>query len=182
MQDIIFVTSNKNKLEEFETALRMKLKSMNIDVDEIQTLDVEKVVRDKAIKSYNEIRKPVIVEDTGVYLKNKNGFPGALIKWLVNCLGTEQIALLFKHEPAYFKTAIAYYDGQEMQVFTGELQGHISDQVRGNNGFGLDPVFIPENMKCTLAELPIQEKVRISHRSKALYKFGEYLNNKTTLL
>ena len=78
---------------------------------------------------------------------------------------------------AEFKTCIAYYDGH-LNLFTGVTRGYIAKEIKGKRGFGFDPIFIPENRKKTYAEMTLEEKNSISHRSKAALQFLNYLKKK----
>ena len=88
---MFFVTANKNKLRGFEEILGMKLEQIEIDLEEIQDIEVEKVVEHKALEAYEKVGKPVIVEDTGLYIEAWKGFPGALAKWVDKTIGFENI-------------------------------------------------------------------------------------------
>ena len=73
---------------------------------------------------------------------------------------------------AKFVTTICYYQSpHQIQYFTGELSGSIAEQPEGNNGFGYDPIFIPDGFNQTLGQLSVEIKNRLSHRARALEKF-----------
>lgn len=175
--EFCFVTSNKGKLKEAREILGRKIVAAGIDVEEIQALDVRDVVKDKAIRSYDLMRRPVMVEDTGLYIKGLNGFPGALIKWALKTIGNKGLCEMLgsKNRSAYSETAICLYDGKNAKIFTGRANGSISKSPKGNSGFGWDPIFIPDGRKQTYAEMGSAEKNRISGRSKALKKLKIYL-------
>lgn len=169
---IHFATTNRNKLKEFEQILQMKLKEARIDLDEIQDIEVEKVVEHKAKKAFGKIKKPVIVEDTGLFLKELNGLPGALIKLFEERLSYNQICgLLKKNRKASAKTCIGYCDKTQFKCFTGLIQGEISLTPKGSNGFGWDKIFIPKGHTKTFAQMKQEEKNRLSMRRKALEEF-----------
>lgn len=177
---ICFVTSNENKLREAEDILGLKLEQANIDVREIQSLDVEEVATEKAKEAYKIVKKPVIVEDTGLYIESLNGFPGALIKWVMKSIGNEGICKMVEEDrKALARTCVCFYDGSELKVFTGEIKGRISDRPRGESGFGWDAIFIPEGYEETFAELGMDVKNKISMRRIAFIKLKEYLESKS---
>jgi XTP/dITP diphosphohydrolase len=76
---------------------------------------------------------------------------------------------------ARFRTVIAYIDGKDEHLFEGIVNGSIIDVRRGAEGFGYDPVFVPEGYKDTFAEMPLDGKNKISHRARAFSKFVEYM-------
>ena len=174
---LYFVTSNDNKLREAEQILGKKIEKIDLDIDEIQTIDVEEVVKDKAHKAYDVVKKPVFVEDTGLYFTGMKGFPGALIKWLLKSVGTEGICKAVDgfDRKAVAKASICLYDGKKYNIFTGEVKGSITKKPIGSSNFGWDPVFQPEGYDKTFAEMPAEEKNRISHRKLAFMKMKNFL-------
>ncbi len=173
-----FITSNQNKLREFEQILNKKIEQKNIDLPEIQAIDVKKVVEDKILRAYKITKKPVIVEDTGFYIKSIN-FPGALIKWVLNSIGNKGICNLSKiyGNKAEVETCIGYHDGNNLKIFSGKLTGIIPEKPKGNTNFGWDPVFIPDNYNKTFAQMTEKEKNKISMRLLALNKLKKFLEN-----
>lgn len=180
MKDLFFVTGNPNKAKEAENILGQRINQIDIDIDEIQAIDVEDIVKDKAKRAYQEIKKPVFVEDNGLYLKAWQGFPGALIKWVLKTLGNEKIIQFLGNDDcsASAKVAICLYDGKNFQIFVDEIKGQITTQPRGEHGFGWDPIFQPDGYEKTFAEMTADEKDTISMRKIALEKLKDYLENK----
>jgi len=184
MKNIFFVTSNRNKLREAEAILGIRLNHVNLDIREVQSMNVEDVVKGKAKKAYELIKKPVLVEDTGFYISNANNFPGALVKWVLKTLGTEglcNIASLNKTEKsreATVKTCYCLFDGKRYRLFAGELKGTVPNKPRGTTNFGWDPCFEPKYNnpdKKTFAEMTAQEKNLLSMRKIALEKLRKYI-------
>jgi non-canonical purine NTP pyrophosphatase (RdgB/HAM1 family) len=175
-QDVVLVSSNPNKIREYQELIkdRMKLSFYKSGLPEIQSVDSTEVAQYKIIEAYKLIKRPIIVEDTALHLEAWNGFPGALIKWLEDYLGTQGILDLVenKNRNAQAKCVIAYFDGKEISFFEGVVKGKITEERKGNNkiDFGFDPIFVPEGYDKTFAELG-EEKNKISHRQKALEKF-----------
>jgi len=180
MEELVYVTGNLNKLNESEKILEMKLKHADIDAPEIQAINVSEVVKEKAIYSYNILKKPVVVDDSGLYFNSMKGFPGALIKWLFKSVGNEGIFNIinsFKNKSAYAEVVIGYYDGINFESFSGKIDGEIVKPA-GTNGFGWDAIFkVNENSK-TFAQMTSEEKNLISMRKIALMKFKDFLNKK----
>lgn len=168
---MIFVTSNYQKLKEFESILGIKLNHSDLDLDEIQSVDVEEVVTHKAKQAYELLKEPVVVEDTGLYFEELNGLPGALVKFFIKKLKLNQICSLVKeNRKATAITCIAFFDGQELKIFKGETKGEIALEPKGINGFGWDPIFIPEGYIQTFAEITSEEKEYKFMRKEAIEK------------
>ncbi|MDD4531241.1 MAG: RdgB/HAM1 family non-canonical purine NTP pyrophosphatase [Candidatus Pacebacteria bacterium] len=174
---MIFVTGNHQKLKEFEEILGVKLNHSDLDLEEIQSVSVEEVAGYKARQAYNFLKEPVIVEDTGLCFEGLNGLPGALIKHFVKKLSLDKIcSLLGEDRKARAVTCICYFDGEEIKTFVGETEGDIADKPRGTNGFGWDPIFIPEGYEKTFAELSDEEKTSKFMRKEAIKKLKAFLD------
>lgn len=198
---IVFFTSNNGKFREINYEIckhtqNYSLLMKNIDIPEIQDTSNENVIKDKLnfIKQKmlnNEIEKHnFIVEDTGLYINNMNGFPGALIKYYLDHLRCEGIAKLNGGSKAIAETWIGYWDSNTNTeyYYKGCINGMIAKNVRGLNGFGYDAIFIPDiineydyqNFKYepiknidnkTYAEFTDDEKNKCNMRTIACYKF-----------
>lgn len=178
---LYFVTSNPNKLREAEHITGIKFAHKYLDIDEVQEVDGRKVVEKKAMTAHRLAKAPVIVEDTCFCINALNGFPGALAKWMWASIGAKGICGLmdnYKDRSAYAITYVAFYDGHEMRVFSGRIQGTVSKNPGGKNGFGWDHIFIPEGHSMLFAEMSMEEKSRISMRMKAFLKLRRFLITK----
>ncbi|MEK6952656.1 MAG: XTP/dITP diphosphatase [Nanoarchaeota archaeon] len=176
--ELFFVTGNENKLREASKILGFDVKSAKIDVPEEQEIEVDKIIESKAKAAYEKVKQPVIVEDTGLYFEAMNGFPGALIKWVLKSIGNEGAVKMLNghdHRNAYAKTGIGYFDGENFKIFSGIIKGKISEEPRGKNGFGWDMIFIPENYEKTFAEMTDEEKNNISMRKIAFENLKSFL-------
>ncbi len=179
MKSFFFVTKNKDKIREAEEILGFQIKKADLLVDEIQAVEVERVIEKKAKQAFEKIKKPVICEDSGLYFESWNGLPGALIKIFEERLGQEKICkMLAEKREAKAKSTIGYFDGNEYRDFVGEISGKIAQFPRGNNGFGWDPIFIPQGFDKTFAQMTKEEKNKISMRKIAFNKFKRFLNKK----
>jgi non-canonical purine NTP pyrophosphatase (RdgB/HAM1 family) len=168
---LTFITSSANKLAEVARILGRTLERASLQLEEIQAIDLEPVVRHKAHQAYGHLGRPVLVEDTGLALAAWNGLPGALIKWFLASLGTDGICKLLRGESnraATATTLFAYYDGTDVRVFSGTVQGLVPEMPRGTNGFGWDAIFQPQGSSQTFAEMTPEEKDRFSMRRLAL--------------
>lgn len=179
MKNLTFITGNKNKVREFSEILGFPLKNEPRDLIEIQSVDVKEVTKNKLLDAYIHFERPVLVEDTGVYVDNINGFPGALIKHYFKALGDYTFCEYHEGSKITAQTVIGYYDGEEMEFFVGEVEGVVADIPRGENGFGWDNVFIPVGGEHkTFAEMTADEKNKVSMRKRALDKLKVYLEEK----
>ena len=181
--EICFVTSNKNKFREakniFDSGLtkrRVKLKQKKLEILEIQSLKVKDVVKHKAKKAYEQVRKPVVVEDTALYIKSWKNFPGPFISWVIKTMGIKGICrFVGTDRNATAEACVAYYDGKKMKIFSGKVRGKIARKPMGKKRFDWDRIFIPFGFSRTFAEMRVTEKNRISHRMKAFRKLEKYL-------
>lgn len=174
---MIFVTGNHQKLKEFESILEIKLSHSDLDLDEIQSVDVEEVAIHKVKQAHELLKEPVFVEDTGLYFEELNGLPGALIKFFIKKLTLEQICSLIKeNRKAIAITCIAYFNGAELKIFKGETRGEIAKEPKGTNGFGWDPIFMPEGYSQTFAEITSEEKEGNFMRREAINKFKAFVD------
>lgn len=145
---------------------------------EIQSLSIEEVAIYAAIEAYQHIRRPLIVEDTGLFIPSLNGFPGSLSSLVYSMIGIEGVLVLLKEKTdrtAFFETTVAYFDGQQLKTFKGKVEGVILDSPRGEMGFGFDPIFSPsERYPLSFAQMSLEDKNTISHRAQAFRKFAEW--------
>ncbi len=168
---LTFITSSANKLSEVERILGRPLTQASLPLEEIQAIDLEPVVRHKAHQAYDQLGRPVLVEDTGLAFTAWNGLPGALIKWFLRALGPNGICKLLRDETnraATATTLFAYYDGTDYHIFSGTVTGVVPEAPRGTNGFGWDAIFQPSSSERTFAEMTPEEKDCFSMRRLAL--------------
>lgn len=164
------VTGNRNKLIEAERILDKSLACEPLDLPEIQSLDLLEVLRAKGEDAWRRLRRPVVVEETGLDLAAMGGFPGPLVKWMLEAVGPEGIARTahaLGDPRATARCALIYLDGETEQVAEGETRGELVLEPRGEGGFGWDPIFVPEGRRETYAELGSSVKDRLGHRGRA---------------
>lgn len=175
-----FVSSNPMKVAEAEAILGpagIEVIPVARKVDEIQSQDIEALVRDKCIKAFRMIGRPVFVEHTGLSIDAMNGFPGGLTRIFWDTVGAERVAALFgrgSRTAATARTRIGYCDGCRIHQFSGEMAGRIAPEPRGAAAGEWDCIFIPEGEERTLAELG-DAKNDISMRRKALDELVAFL-------
>jgi XTP/dITP diphosphohydrolase len=179
--EVRFVSSNKYKIREAAAilgAVGVTVTSSAIKIEELQTEETERLVRDKLLKAFNGLGRPLFVEHTGLYLAHLNGFPGGLTQIFWDTLGADLFSELFgKLAPvktAIARTVIGYCDGKKIHSFNGEIAGVIVPEPRGPIDFQWDCVFQPEGYSKTFAEMG-DEKNKISMRRQALDKFAAHL-------
>lgn len=146
-------------------------------INEIQTEDVNSLVRDKLLKAFKIIGRPVFVEHTGLYIESLNEFPGGLTQIFWDKLQADKFCELFgngDNTNLVAKTIIGYCDSRKIHLFEGAIKGTISEIPKGNRDFQWDCVFTPEGESETFAEMG-NRKNEISMRRIAFDKFKTYL-------
>ena len=126
------------------------------------------------------LNKPVMVDDSGIFIHALHGFPGPYSRYVEDHLGNNKILKLMKGEydrTAVFRTVVGFCEpGGEPSTFTGEVKGTIAYKEQGEHGFGYDPIFLYNGR--TFGELEDPEKNRISHRGNAMRSFAQWLKEK----
>lgn len=167
----VFVTGNEHKLTEARQILGLDLDRVDLDLDEPQGLDVLAVARVKARLAAAALGRPVLVEDTSLELAALGGFPGPLVRWLLQSAGAASIPRLLAgfddHRAVAHCVAVAR-DGASEWIGDGRVPGIIVAAPRGTTGFGWDVVFAPDwGGGRTYAEMTPGEKNSRSHRRLA---------------
>jgi len=168
--DFLFVTGNEAKLAEARRIVGTDFDSVAVDLPEIQSLDLAKVLAAKADEAWRRIQRPLVVEETGLELDALGGFPGPLVKWMLASIGPEGIAECVRAlgDPrATVRCQVLYRDGDTSLLGEGIDRGTLVLPPRGEGGFGWDPVFVAEGSERTWAERPVSEKDEEGHRGKA---------------
>ncbi|XP_030749643.1 inosine triphosphate pyrophosphatase [Sitophilus oryzae] len=184
-KSITFVTGNSKKLEELVAILGnsfpRKIISEKLDLPELQG-EIDDICMKKVKTAYEQIKGPVLVEDTCLCFNALKGLPGPYIKWFLEKLGADGLYTMlagFDDKTAEAVCTFGYYSGQEnaeVILFQGRTQGTIVSP-RGPRDFGWDPCFEPLGFNTTYAEMPKEEKNKISHRFKALDKLRDHFKN-----
>ncbi|XP_004247822.1 inosine triphosphate pyrophosphatase [Solanum lycopersicum] len=172
-RSVTFVTGNAKKLEEVRTILGQSIpfQSLKLDLPELQG-EPEDISKEKARIAAKEVNGPVLVEDTCLCFNALKGLPGPYIKWFLQKIGHEglnNLLMAYEDKTAYAMCifSLALGPNAEPMTFVGKTQGRIVP-ARGPNDFGWDPIFQPHGYDQTYAEMPNEEKHKISHRGKAL--------------
>ena len=190
MKNLVFATNNPHKLEEIRAILGSKLEILSLadigcdaDIPETaETLEGNALI--KAHYVYDNYKLDCFADDTGLEVDALHGLPG---------VHTARYAYPDRHDPeanmvkllealrenndrnARFRTVIALIEKGKEHLFEGVVEGVIAREKSGTQGFGYDPVFIPEGNSKTFAELGEDIKNTISHRARAVQKLAEYL-------
>jgi XTP/dITP diphosphohydrolase len=184
LREVVFlVTGNVHKFNEARLTLSefgLSTAMLNVETIEIQADKVKDVAIASAFEAARKCRLPIIVEDAGLFVEALDGFPGPYSSYVFRTVGTDGILRLMSNmnkRNAFFESVVAFCS-QELKVpkcFDGKIGGKITEQTRGSQGFGFDPVFCPEKSGGkTLAEMSIAEKNECSHRAKALRRFADW--------
>lgn len=188
MIELVFATQNQNKVDEVQRVLPtykiVSLKDLGYENDLVEDHNtLEENAKQKAEFVFNMFGKPCFAEDAGLEVDLLDGEPGVksaryagdeksdknnIAKLLEKLIGS-------KDRSAKFRAVIAYHDGEQVQLFEGRCYGKIASEPRGENGFGYDPIFIPDGYDQTFGELDPDVKHRISHRTVATKAFITHL-------
>ena len=189
MNKICFVTGNKNKLREVQSLLsNYKIVSLN-DLNFLEDIpETENTIQGNAeLKARfinNKFSIDCFSDDTGLFIDSLDGNPGVKSARYAgdNCNSDENIDLVLKNlknisnRNASFRTVICLIKNNNTYLFEGVVNGKITEERLGNDGFGYDPIFIPEGYHKSFSELTIDEKNAISHRGIAVNKLVNFLN------
>ena len=194
MKQIVFSTHNENKLNEIKKILSdnfkiLGLSDLNFD-DEI--IESGKTLAQNADIKASYINKlyniDCFADDTGLEINSLNGEPGVYsaryagdecsseknIEKVLNSLSNK------KCRKAVFKTVICLVINNEKYFFEGKIFGSISPKIIGKQGFGYDPIFIPNGFNKTFSQMSMDEKNKISHRAIAVEKLSKFLYSSVT--
>lgn len=190
MRKLIFATNNKNKLFEIELMLSDKY-SLSTPLDFGITEDIpeeqptiEGNASQKAHYIFDKVGVDCFADDTGLEVDALGGEPGVFSARYAGeqKKSEDNISLLLtnmkgkENRKARFRTVISLIIKSEEHLFEGIVEGTIIDECRGIDGFGYDPVFVPDGYDITFAEMDIAEKNKISHRAIAVAKLIYFLS------
>ncbi len=173
---LAFLTSNRHKFLEARAALgpAVPLEQVAVAKPELQADDLETIARFGAGFAARVLGRPVVVEDTGLFVDGLGGFPGPYSNYVFRTIGNAGVLKLLdgvKDRRALFRSVVAFaVPGGEPATFAGEVRGRIGFQPRGKGGFGYDPVFVCKGR--TFGEMGVREKGAVSHRGRAFRRFG----------
>lgn len=177
---IYFTTHNKNKVKEFKQILKgiAEVEQIDDEIDERRSDNPEEIVRDKAKRLSEKHKKIIVAEDSGLFIKALNDFPGTCSAYIHKKIGLKGVLNLMEginDRTCEYRSAVGYCEPEKEPIsFLGKEKGTIALEERGNYGFGHDPVFIPEGSDKTYAEMRDVEEVK-KFRRKAVLKLVGYL-------
>ncbi|TFH26418.1 MAG: RdgB/HAM1 family non-canonical purine NTP pyrophosphatase [Promethearchaeota archaeon] len=183
---ISFCTGNPHKVAEMQAAFAQKLpgyviEKQAIPLQELQAESLEEVAIFKLQSISQHLKPPFFIEDAGFFVDDiLQGFPGVYSHYVMDTLGCQGILKLLgdsANRNAHFEAIIALRDNSNtIRTFKGINPGTVALEARGTSGFGFDPIFISADTPGkTFAEIGMEAKNRISHRSRALDKLIEFL-------
>lgn len=188
MKEILFVTGNAGKFKLVNNSIKeldssIILTQIDIDVPEIQSLDTQEVAILKAKEAFKILKKPLLIDDGGIFLEQYNNFPGALSKYIFQGIGLEGIWKLAKDNPkANFTAFLVYIDNiDSYKVFTGTITGRLVEPRGPVQDLSLPyrEIFIPDGSDKLLSEIKdTEEGKKYRHRFKATQEFINWFNNK----
>jgi len=180
MTNITFITGNQNKADYLAKYLGHTVDHLKIDLDEIQSTDLKEIVRHKLRQAYEKIKMPVIVEDVSLEFEALGGLPGPFIKFFVEKVPFEVICSMINGltRKATARCVFGYFDGVDLRLFEGSLDGEIAKAPSGEKGYGWDRLFIPKGYSVTRASLSEEDDQKTYLQIKPFAKLKKYLKSK----
>jgi XTP/dITP diphosphohydrolase len=189
MKQLIFATSNPNKLTEVRAIAPQGVEILGLKdigyTDELPETrnTIEGNSLQKAELLSNKYGIACFSEDTGLEINSLNGEPGVYSARYAGAKASmeENIGKVLRNmqgitdRSARFKTVITYYANGKYVQFEGITEGEILNELRGSNGLGYDPIFKPKGSDKTYAEMTLDEKNGFSHRKKSFDRFANHL-------
>lgn len=167
------ITSNPGKVREYEEALAhlgIEMEHLRLSYDEVQSSDLQEVVRKGMAEVRSKGVEDFIIDDSGLFVDHLKGFPGVWSAYAQKTIGNDGILKLMDNVPdrgAEFRCCIGCSTRGETIVVTGICRGVILNGSKGDGGFGFDPIFSHDG-KISFAELSTEVKNDMSHRGNAV--------------
>lgn len=189
MHTLIFATNNRNKVAEIQSLVGsnftvIPLKEAGIEIDISEPHDrLEANAKEKALTIFNLTNQHCFSEDTGLEIIALDGAPGVRSARYAgeNSNAQDNIDLVLskmtgiENRAAQFRTVICLIWENQTYYFEGICKGQILSNTEGENGFGYDPIFVPDGASKSFANMTLDEKNQYSHRKKAVTKLFEFL-------
>ena len=189
---ICLASNNPNKLKEIRHTLGSAFEVLSLaDIGhEGELPEHQKTLEGNSLEKAEFIHKKygidVIADDTGLEVVALDGEPGVYSSRYAGpaCSPQDNMNLLLKNmeesndRRAQFRTVVTLIRNKRTRQFEGRVQGTILRELRGSEGFGYDPIFVPKGYEISFAEMPMEEKNKISHRSEAIQKLSNFLLKK----
>ena len=190
LPEIVFASNNPHKLEEARAILAGKAKVLSLaeigchdDIPETaDTLAGNALIKARWVNAKYGV--DCFADDTGLMVDALNGAPGVYSARFAgeHCSPADNIRLLLEklsgisNRKARFATVVALIKNGHEHLFEGTVEGEIAENLSGHDGFGYDPVFIPEGYNVSFAEMTPDAKNSISHRGRAMAKLADFLS------
>jgi len=181
---LAFVTHNEAKVREVRTELAQigwELEHIPMEYEELQADTLEEVALASIRRVVVELDRAVMLEDAGLFVDVLGGFPGVYSSYVLGTIGWNGLLRLMKDQDsrqARFRSVIAYWPGNgDPVLFEGYCPGTIAHEGKGEEGFGFDPVFVPDEIPGdrSFAQMSLEEKNSVNHRTQSLRKLIAYL-------
>jgi XTP/dITP diphosphohydrolase len=192
LNSLVFATNNKHKLDEIRHLVSPYIQLLGLSdlgfsgeiPEEMDT--IEGNAAQKAWYIYDRYKTGCFADDTGLEIEALHGEPGVYSARYAgeNCSFEDNMNKVLaamkgiSNRKARFRTVIALVENGKLTTFQGEIKGVITREKAGRQGFGYDPVFLPDGFDRTFAEMDLAEKNRISHRALAVQKLIDYLTTR----
>lgn len=188
---LVLASNNKNKIAEIQQQVGAQFEIVSLEdigcfVDIPETAET---IEGNAILKANYVTEnfglPCFADDTGLEIESLNNEPGVYsARYAGEQKNAEDNMNLVLHKlatetnrNAQFKTIIALNINDQQHLFEGIVKGEITNEKSGNQGFGYDPIFQPQGLSITFAEMSLEQKSKISHRGIAVQKLIKFLSN-----
>ena len=187
-KEILIATHNQHKKEEIQQILGEKFKVTSLTdydihdeiVEDGHTFHANALI--KAQYCFNKTGKPSLGDDSGLVVDALDGRPGIYsARYAGNHDFSKNMAKVLaelkdqQNRKAYFVTVMCLVDESGENYFEGRVYGDLTQEIRGEQGFGYDPIFVPDHYQMTFAEMKAEDKNKISHRKKAIEKFLDFM-------
>lgn len=176
-REIHFATGNRNKFNEVAASLigyNITAEWFECDLEEPQSESIEYISTKKARAAFEIIDVPVIADDTGLFVRSLDGFPGPYTAYAAKTIGMKGIRdLLGDDRSAVFSSVVTYVDGSTVRTFRGDIRGRIVDEPTGK-GWGLDTYFVPDETEENYPGMVIPDVPSSLHRILSIKKFAEW--------
>lgn len=174
-----FITSNEGKfreVREMASKYGIEIEWLKMEYIEPQGSSLEEIARLSAEMLAEKVEGEFVIEDSGLFVEALKGFPGPYSSYVFKTIGNEGILKLMEgveNRKAYFMAVVAYFDGKEVRTFTGKVEGEISREMRGTQGFGYDPIFLYGNK--TFAEWQPRRRTKFPTEERPSRSFSDGL-------
>ena len=183
MPSFTLITGNDAKINDFQNSLNgpgLDFEIVKGEKPELRSDDPCEIAKTAAKALCERLKKPVVVEDSGLFIEALNDYPGTCTAYIFKRVGLDGILKLMKgisNRKAAYKSAVGYCEpGKEPLCFYGEEEGRIAEKIRGKGGWGHDPIFIPKGKAKTYGETKKPGDVNLFRR-RAIEKLKEHMIN-----